>query len=240
MPNHLILGTSCKRFAVYAIAVVALGIWFVSCARAQTPTTWIVLVTATSATSSTPSYTVTPATISSACDPADYPPTATPVKGGPQPSDGDVYVCPGDTVLWNATTGPINNNEMLLYQHDAVISAGPGFDAQNGNYVGGLVSINVKSNPYTYYVAVYDKGASRLFIDNPRIIIGTGGGPELKKAETKTADKKTDREVGEIEEKAQQLRDLVKDDPDATTEAKNQAQLIVDDIQKLKNSLHLQ
>src|SRR5208282_3844379 len=142
-----------------------------------------------------------------------------------QPTNGNVYVCPGDTVLWRARTSGTNpQSEMFVGQVILDANNPPQtFDTQNGNYAGGTVASDAQLTQPNYSVAVLDRNSSSLYIDNtPRIIIGTGG-----------ASGTLIRQVDEIQNQAGQLLDLLVDEPKAT-KARDQAKQIVADVTALK------
>ena len=231
MPNHLIFPANRKRTLIYAIAAVVLSISLAPGARAQatatptaTATTWTINVDATGQ-GPTPAYAIS--------SPSSAPKTCS--KTNPtQPSTGNVlYVCAGDTVQWTATTSKMNGH-VYLYHVDPVLndSSGAtahGFEGLAGQPINGIVKPTAALGQHEYYVAVFDSDAHRLYVEDPKIIIGTGN----KNGTISDL-------VNSIQPQAVQLRDLVNGDPTASRRAKEQAEKLVRDVQKLKEILQVQ
>ncbi len=167
--NHQIsLRTIGTRCMVFATAVAAFCILSVSSANAQS-TTWTVTVVATGSDAK-PEYTVSPT--SGGCPNQT---TQNPKK---------LHVCPGDTVQWVASTTK-TQNQMYLFQEEPILldtSGAPtqGFYVQDTTPVGGKITSDASLvGWHEYYVGVWDKNAKRLYVDDPKIIIGNGPPLEL-------------------------------------------------------------
>jgi hypothetical protein len=103
---------------------------------------------------------------------------------GDEPASKKVLrVCPGDSVYWHALTKLDNSklkSQMIILFEDDIIpndrkNLAHTFKAQDGAKDGGVIDTNASSDvPYEYSVFVFDKNAKQVFIDDPKIIIGTG------------------------------------------------------------------
>jgi hypothetical protein len=224
MPYELIPSSSRVRLMVFAIAAVTFGSLSVSSAKAQ-HTTWTITVDGTGPRLK-PSYTVTFQPPTGGCSYATL--TLDPEK---------LQVCQGDTVNWVAKTKPDPStsklrNETCVFQEDPVLDQGAtpaqGFHTSDGVPVGGVVDANASPGPHEYYVVVFDKVTNRSYMDDPKIIIGTGSHIEVIK-----------KLLDSIEPQATQLRALV-DDSRLGEEAKKQAKQIVDSVAALKRNPGLQ
>lgn len=206
MLAQLILGTNRKRFFVYAITVAVCSILIASTAKAKS--TWTITVVATGSKSK-PSYNIT-MTGSNICGysiPADF---------------RNLYVCQGDDVFWTVkSTGNPAQFQMYVYHEDPII-------LQNNNPIqwfdisdtkpqdgGTVTSDGSMVLDHKYYVAVFDKNSHRLYVEDPKVIIGTG---------------KLTAEVKAIRAKCGDLEKLV-------TEDKEKAKAICNDIEKRLNQL---
>jgi hypothetical protein len=171
MPNQLTLGIGRKTFLRCGIVVAAFGVLSVPGAKAQN-TTWTITINATSA-DNTPTYSV------------DYsPPTGGCKYAKPGQVPTNLNVCLGDTVTWKANTKPGSaggeKSEMFVIHEDAVIfkngAATRSFHAKDGNSDGGVIPspITASLGSHEYYVFVLDKVTQQVYVDDPKIIIGTG------------------------------------------------------------------
>jgi hypothetical protein len=208
MTNQLIPGTGRKRFLVYTIAV--LGILFPFSVKAQT--TWTVTVDVSSLNKK-PVYKV--GLTASGANPCPY-------TAQDQSHPEALKVCPGDKVLWTATTSS-GTYDMYVYLEDAkLISTGGLVHVTPASSVGGTVSSLKPAGSYEYYVAIVDQTSGRLFIDDPKIVIGTGTNMDS---------------LINIEQKAEALSKSLTVGKSVTQEQKKDAQQIVDDVRALLDRL---
>jgi hypothetical protein len=168
MIHQISPGTIGIRCMVFATAVAAFCILSASSANAQS-TTWTVTVIATGSDAK-PEYKVSPT--SGGCPNQT---TQNPKK---------LHVCAGDTVQWIASTTK-TQNDMYLFQEESILldpSGVPtqGFYIQDTAPVGGKITSDASLvGWHEYYIGVWDKNAKRLYVDDPKIIIGTGPPLEL-------------------------------------------------------------
>ncbi len=149
MLSQLISGASPKRFSVCAIALAAFSIFLASSANAQTA--WTVMVSPP-----TQGETLTYVVRSTSTGPNTC---AQP----PNPLQGYVYVCPGDTLQWATPT----SYELSVYVTSPVLTAQGSTSAQafatlNGGPAGGTVISSAGTQCPTscpYAVAVVDKSS---------------------------------------------------------------------------------
>src|SRR5208282_4135445 len=228
MPSQLILGTGRKRFFVYAIAIAAFSTLLASGTKAQsttnaktTRTKWTVLIDETSPNPKPYSVSSSPPNPTSNC-------SGSPSK--PQPTNGDVYVCPGDTVQWVAVTtkDPSQNmhSAMLIFHEDSIL-----YDSETE--AGTVTDDSTQVGSHEYYVFVVDKLTKQVYADDPQIRIGTGGGGL-------TSTRVERNKVDQIRDQVGQLSKLLQADPMTKPQAQKQAQRVVKDLDKLKDLLHSQ
>jgi hypothetical protein len=115
-------------------------------------------------------------------------------------SEKVLRVCPNDTVKWHAITqqdgsGKLKSQMIILCEDDIIINsqlnAAHTFKAQDGATDGGGIYAGVSYDvPYEYSVFVFDKNAKQVFIDDPKIIIGTGNIVDVVRSMEKTCDEK--------------------------------------------------
>jgi len=95
---------------------------------------------------------------------------------------GDVGVCAGDTVYWNAKTTK-GNGYIMVYEWDGVLLSGSTsphrFYGPAGMNIGGTTaSAHPQNGGHGYAVAVYDPDRAapqpKLVLDDPQIVIGSG------------------------------------------------------------------
>jgi hypothetical protein len=200
-----------------ALAVVAFGSLFVSSAQAQySPTTWTITVDGTGPRTK-PGYTVTYMPVTGGC------PYATAAADAER-----LKVCQGDTVNWIANTST-TKNVMSVIHEDPVMDQNhvptQGFSASDSSPVGAVVDSNAAFlGPHEYFVVVFDKNTRRSYVDDPKIMIGTGSAIEIMK-----------ELLDSIEPQAIQLRALV-DESRLGKDAREQAKQIVDAVQALKKN----
>jgi hypothetical protein len=224
MPRQLILGTGRKRLVVYAIAVLAFAVLFIPNAKAQM--TWTVMVDVSSLNQK-PVYTVAPPTGSSSCN----------YSAPTHPET--LYVCGGDIVLFKATTrvpmGASVTYDLYVYPERTIL-----IDSSTGNPLtvvhatasdnmgkGGKVSTDAKLlGTYEYHVAVVDENNGRLFVDDPKIVIGTGTSIYLT--------------VNILETQCGDLHRLLSVGSDAQKQADKIADKMCEEIRTLKTSLQPQ
>jgi hypothetical protein len=102
----------------------------------------------------------------------------------PVPSDGySITICPGDYVVWKAKT-PGKKYSLRVYfplaaLNDSSSKLAHWFEGDDANVTtGGQTGVSPDDHvQYQYAVSVYDKGTghNKLYLHDPRIIIGTGG-----------------------------------------------------------------
>jgi hypothetical protein len=163
MHRYLNLEASFKHVAIVAVALASFGSLFVTSAKAQA-TTWTVTIDVTSLNKK-PVYFI--AKSNGSCPYAPSHPES-------------LHVCASDKVQWQAKTSG-SANLIYIYQEDNILldASGaalvPTLQATNGAPVGGIIdSAASKIGPHEYYIAVFDGANNRLYIDDPKIIIGTG------------------------------------------------------------------
>jgi hypothetical protein len=131
-------------------------------------TTWTIIVTAVG-TNSIPTYSVSP-----------------PVGGCPFPVIQDpknLYICPGDTVQWQAATsgtGPNKmHNKMWIFHEDFILLDEDGDPTQGFHATDAAVTKGGTTDPaavlyvpHKYHVSVFDKLTKLKYSDDPKIIIG--------------------------------------------------------------------
>ena len=170
MPSHSVFGARVLRPFAYAIAVLVLCALCVSSAKVQT---WKVTVDVTNVTSGiAPSISIDPPNSS---NPGRCVVSVHPSK----PTPGDVYVCPGDTVLWVATTKR-GRGEIAVWEKDGVVNhdgkAPHSFHGPANTKVGGVIYST--EGLHHYVVAVYDPDSTNpdvyLYVQDPQIVIGGG------------------------------------------------------------------
>jgi hypothetical protein len=231
MSNQLAFGAR-RKSLLLCFRLVAFGVLLASSARAQT-TTWIVTISVSGA-SEAPTYSVK-------STPANAPTCS---KAHPtQGTNGDVYVCQNDKVYWTAATKKDSNgkmqSEMFILHEDSILDKTGatypthGFHARDGGQDGGSIDPDYDSgDPHEYYVFVFDKLTQQMYVDDPKIIIGTG-----------TVDEVSER-LNDIKQQARQLRVLVTADPASTNEQKEEAirreRKMATDVDKLKALLKSQ
>jgi len=191
------------------IAISLISICFTCSAEAQT--TWLVLVDVSSG-NDTPTYLVSPQNADT-CDPSHK----------SQGNNGDVYVCPNDTVLWMAKSKQDNQTKMqhhhlIIAQEDGILVKTPGsdpihiFHAHEGGRDGGAIYEPVPPDGpenHEYSVFVFDKVANYLYVDDPKIIIGgTRLETELARLEKKLALLLVD--IAEIKKQLEALKKPIK------------------------------
>lgn len=199
MPGQLLLRIDHKRFFLYAIAVAVLNILMASSANAQQ--TWTITVSPTG-NDSKPGYSVSPTTATG---------TGT-CKYPTQQIAKKLYVCPGDTVLW-AVSSPSSTYQMYLFCEDSILFKATGathwFDISHTGVRqdGGKITLNAAQAGYhDYSLAVFEPTARRLYIEDPKIIIGTGTVEDDIRAKSLKLE-----ELVTGEEAKQKARDILKD-----------------------------
>lgn len=177
MLNQLIFGTGRRRFLIYATAIAAFVVLLAFTAKAQT--TWTVTVNVSSG-KERPVYTLS-------SNPSGAPNCAG-TNPSPKPSVEYLYVCPHDTVNWVAKASTVAYS-LTVYFKQPVLDDGtssvptPPTQVLHGSNTqpqpaGGPIDNNALPNTYEYSVGVFDPAANHLYVHDPKIIIGTGGGPE--------------------------------------------------------------
>jgi hypothetical protein len=178
MRPHLNLEARFKHFVVLALALAAFGSLFVTGAKAQnsksTAPTWTITVIA-NGSKEKPQYSVFPTAGSSQCYNDE----------NPSPTASTLTVCPDDIILWKAQTTSgkyklyIFHEESYLKDVNGVYSQG--FEDVNGQILATVGHDANGSYEHKYYVTVYDKVTKRLYLDDPKIMIGTGSRHALEK-----------------------------------------------------------
>jgi hypothetical protein len=117
------------------------------------------------------------------CDPSGAKPGTT----------GDLYVCRDDKICWMAVTTPDGagkmHSEMFIFvdddvvdNDDATMTITHAFRAKGGAKICGPVDEGAGEEvDHKYGVVVFDRSTKRIYIDDPKIRIGTGlGVPALR------------------------------------------------------------
>jgi hypothetical protein len=183
--HNLNLEVKFKHFLTLAIALAVFGGLFVTNANAQVvpaktePTTWTITIDATtkpSAANPNPKlvYTV---------EREDPPPPAVGCIYD-NPDARNLEVCPNDIVQWTAKTAdaPLQKpkNEMFVFHEDAILLDKDGprhvFHASDGGSDGATADPKVSSDvtQHEYHVAVIDELNHHIYLEDPKIMIGTG------------------------------------------------------------------
>jgi len=220
-----------NRCIIFAFAVAALNILSAfslsaqktTKARARTQATnWVITIDVSSG-DPTPVYDISPKPTS-----VNYPCT---FSAGDQANGPKVLrVCPDDTVVWQAKTSGTPStmrSQMIVLFEDAIIDNKNGdpvqtFHAQDGMQDGGAIDSSASSDvAYEYSVFVSDKLTKQVFIDDPKIIIGTGTAYDV---------------LNNAETNCEKLRDRLRGNPVAEA----QVARLCEQIQKAKNLLNSQ
>jgi hypothetical protein len=170
----VMLGRGRVRSIVSGIIAICCASVFAVNARANT--IWVVHVDVTSG-NDLPVYTITSTPPgASNCDP----------KHTAHTSQGDVPICPGDSIQWAFVTKG-GNGSLTIHQSDGILKDGHG----NAKYwireqEQGLADTNTEdptivSGVFKYCVAIYDNGSNRVYTHDPKIIVGGGSPFELLK-----------------------------------------------------------
>ena len=209
------------RSVFFTVAAIAFSSLFVSSARAQyLPTTWTITIDGTGPR----------------LKPGYRPVTFSPTTGGcpyaTLAADTErLQVCLGDTVIWQANTST-PKNVMSVITEDPVLDQNniptQAFNASDSVPVKGTVDASASLGSHEYLVVIFNKSTKRSYIDDPKIIIGTGSSIDVMK-----------KLLDSIELQAIHLRALV-DDSRLGEEAKKQAKQIVDAVAALKQNPGLQ
>jgi hypothetical protein len=198
------LGTRCVVF----IAVVTVFVILLPYSAKAQSTTWIITVDATGSRPK-PVYSVSPT--QGGC----------PYQAIQDPEN--LKVCPGDTIQWQAKSTN-KMSEMYLFHEDLIFdqngTSPQGFQASDDKLTG---AAQIKTNPslkgdHEYYVAVFDKKTKRVYVHDPKVIIGTGSPVELLEG---------------IQEECDHLVSGLANNPNARAQAK----AICEEVEKLKNLL---
>jgi hypothetical protein len=169
MPALLNRFPNMKKVLIFFIVLIFYLVCFTFSVDAQT--TWLVTVDVTSG-SPKPTYRITHTGTGNTCDSSQD-------NSG---TNGDIYVCLGDKVLWTAKSKMDSNGKMhhhlILGQEDDVLdrtsTSGPThiFHDHEGVNLGGAVDDLADLKDHKYSVFVFDSVAGSPFIDDPKIIIG--------------------------------------------------------------------
>jgi hypothetical protein len=208
MTRQPILRSPWVRCLLLIILVVAFSILLTSSATAQS-TTWIIVVDSTGLKPK-PVYRVSPTY--GGC----------PYQAIQDPEN--LRVCPGDTIQWQAESTN-KKSELYLFHEDPIFdqsgTSPHGFQATDDKLT---KAAQIKSDPslrgaHEYYVAVFDKATERVYVDDPKVIIGKGSPLEL---------------LEDIKEECGLLVSGLANNPTA----RGQATAICEDVEKLKNLLN--
>jgi hypothetical protein len=198
MRYRLKLEAECRTIVVFAIAT--LGILLVPAAKGQESAKaqtkagtqiWDVTVDVTSGDTH---YKVVP----DQTNPNNF--SCKFAAGDEKASEKVLRVCPNDTVYWHAVTKPDSSSklksQMIILCEDDIIfnsqdNAAHTFKAQDGAKDGGAIYTGTSYDvPYEYSVFIFDKNAKQVFIDDPKIIIGTGNIMDVVRSMEKTCKKR--------------------------------------------------
>jgi hypothetical protein len=156
-------------------AAAAVLFMFLPC-KATGQTKWMITVNATGA-SEMPTYSI-------ASDPPNAP-NCDP-SGAKPGTNGDLYVCLHDKICWIAVTTPDGagnmHSEMFIFVDDDILDKDDNtrtithaFRAKNGAKICGPVDDwTGEEVDHKYGVVVFDRSTKRIYIDDPKIRIGTG------------------------------------------------------------------
>jgi hypothetical protein len=219
MPTQLSRFPNFTRMFVSIIVMTFSCVFFAPSAEAQT--TWIVTVDVTSG-SDTPTYQVTAASGGTGN-------TCAPSPNNTQGTNGDVYVCPNDTVFWTAKTKKDGNgamhHHMIIRQEDDILDKAKGgdpiriFHAREGKQDGGPIDDIAGYGEHEYSVFIFDKNGPELYVHDPKIIIG---GTTLE------------NELAKLEKTLAPLLDKIAKDPKASEREKQLAAKVQKQIDALK------
>jgi hypothetical protein len=189
--HNLNLDVKFGHFILLAIRIAVLGGLIATAANAQVapattePTTWTITIDAT--------------TKPSAANPNPALGYAVGRQDPPSPAVGCIYdnpdprnvkVCPKDMVFWTVKTAdaPLQKakNEMFVFHEDAILLDDTGsrhvFHASNGGKDGAKADPKFSSDvqQHEYHVAVIDELNHHVYLEDPKIMIGTGSKLELE------------------------------------------------------------
>ncbi len=167
-----ISGPGRTRLLAYALAIASLVLASACTVKAQT--TWTITVDVTNVTDR-PKY-------SFSSNPANAPNCAgtNPIS----PSSAEyLYVCPKDIVNWVAKPSTKATLTIFFKQpllDDATSNTPTSWHhGKAGQPAGGMVDKNAfRGIAYEYSIGLYDPDTGNLYVDDPTIIVGTGGGLE--------------------------------------------------------------
>jgi hypothetical protein len=163
------------RCAVLAFTLAVLSAAFTSVSSAQDMTqptsarssaapTWTITIHATGS-GQKPYYTVSPPARTGKCaDPEN-----------PAPTAERLTVCAGDTVQWNVA--PNGSDNLILYTEDSCLQDANGASQWFDSKAPIVATVNphaTAGEQHKYYVTVYDDPTKRLYVDDPKFIIGGG------------------------------------------------------------------
>jgi hypothetical protein len=214
-------GSGRLRILGVSIFLLSVGFVLIPSAKAAKQTTWTITVDVTGG-GSKPGYQV-------AFDP-DY------NHGGciyaiPGVNAKKLVVCPGDIVKWKGnSTG--NKHELDAFWSDDLFKDASGaaiftLNATDGNpSQPGYVSSTATQLVYhEWYVALYDKKASAIRCDDPKIMVGTGQLDALSEAAKQLA---IDTE---------KLEDLAQKNPQLNSDVKKQLDELAEIIRKIERAI---
>jgi hypothetical protein len=96
------------------------------------------------------------------------------------PDHSVLAVCPSDKVNWNVKSSKGNDQLILLFEDaDEIWDANyaHSIHAKNGQQAGGTIADDSAGASFEYAIFVFDQDTKQVFIDDPKIMTGGGGGP---------------------------------------------------------------
>jgi hypothetical protein len=139
------------------------------------------------------------------------------------PDNSVLAVCPSDKVNWNVKSSK-GNDQMILLFEDADVIWGPSYDivhsihAKNGQQAGGIIVDGSTGGTFEYAVFVFDQDTKQVFLDDPKIMTGGGGGPIgacYKLVRLLTQDQRVEKEVEDARQLCKSIKKLVLETPNS-------------------------
>lgn len=141
-----------------------------------------------------------------------------------------LHICTGDTVVWQTVTPSQGAYTLRLFFPVAIFN-GPGgglaksFDGSNTTLATGTVANSITASDddeYSYSIGVLDNVTGKLYVHDPKVIIGTG--TRLTGAEL----------VNDLQDNSKSLKDL-----NVSDKVNEDLKKLDDVIKKLRDDLHV-
>jgi hypothetical protein len=174
MPQNSIPISLCRRgylvfalavlFAVFASAGSAQGLTNSASERAGAGQTWTITIHAMGL-GQKPFYTVSPPASQAKCTDPEI----------PAPSARMLTVCPGDMIVWKVMTS--GSYKLVIYDEDPCLTDASGtiqWFESNASVAVTVDPTATVGDQHKYNVYVYNSSLKRLYVDDPKYIIGGG------------------------------------------------------------------